>query len=534
MAQNNPFAGVETQIAQINAQFREIVELLEISPDSRPIVAQSTFNSFGDALEKATEELNSYRQRWSTIDEREVLLVQEKSSLAEKNKQLEEKAAALKKWEERLTERESNIIKTEQLLAEKKNAIDRREMTVDKLTEDARTGLQKAFEEKLSLDERKETVIAAEGRHAADEQALERWQEFLNQKHSDIIALHKEMNEVRAAARTEHNQAVEKLNQDFHQAHDIFKGAEKFREDVINMYQRAKGMVEDLHKTQASVVRDYEKLLKHIQDEKLNINRMQVHGTLLKSGNSKDNREFDLLLEKVERLNNGLERVGIDMNEQEARLNAFLKKVSQAIDPSHDMGSSPEKPPAKRQRSSRAVSVGPTEVLFGSQVPPESLPEDVLDPFSSSVQPQPDPQPSSPGTLIPSSQAIGPISGVDPTGIVDASDFIKGVWAQIQFPRDWQAQDSKSLLEKFNKNEKKEVHWRPDGCMNRGAKWTNEGERSICLLREFTRKKAAFTDGIEKRCEECKKRGGPCVNVSWANEAEGGEEGKKWLLVKRK
>ena len=64
---------------------------------------------------------------------------------------------------------------------------------------------------------------------------------------------------------------------------------------------------------------------------------------MLRSTNSSNNREFDSLLDKVERLSNGLERVGSDINEQEARLDAFLKRVDQIIYPSHHMESSPEK-----------------------------------------------------------------------------------------------------------------------------------------------------------------------------------------------
>ena len=187
--------------------------------------------------------------------------------------------------------------------------------------------MHKAFEAKLKLDERKETVIAAEGRHAADEQTLARWQEFLQQKHSNIIALSDTMNQLRTAARTEHIKAVEQLNKDMRIAIESFKSAEGLKETVINMYQRAKSMVEDLRATEASVLRNYEKLLKQIQDEKLNIARLETHGKLLKSTNSSDNRNFDLLLDKVERLSNGLERVGNDMNEQEARFDAFLKKI---------------------------------------------------------------------------------------------------------------------------------------------------------------------------------------------------------------
>ena len=261
------------------------------------------------------------------LEEKEKLFADKTTKRLEQDRQLERKAAELKKWEDRLAERESNVNERAKLLEEKTKVVDRREQNTDRLAEDTRAELHKAFEAKLKLDERKETVIAAEGRHAADEQTLARWQEFLQQKHSNIIALSDTMNQLRTAARTKHIKAVEQLNKDMRIAIESFKSAEGLKETVINMYQRAKSMVEDLRATEASVLRKYEKLLKQIQDEKLNIARLETHGKLLKSTNSSDNRNFDLLLDKVERLSNGLERVGNDMNEQEARFDAFLKKI---------------------------------------------------------------------------------------------------------------------------------------------------------------------------------------------------------------
>ena len=44
-------------------------------------------------------------------------------------------------------------------------------------------------------------------------------------------------------------------------------------------------------------------------------------------------RDLDILLNKVEKVTNGLETVGNDMNGQEARLYTSLNKVGQLIDP---------------------------------------------------------------------------------------------------------------------------------------------------------------------------------------------------------
>ena len=75
VAESDPIAGVESQIAQFNSQFKE---------SSRLIV-------FGVVLSEATEDLSFYRQRWFIFGQRKVLLEQEKKSLEEKNKNFEEK-----------------------------------------------------------------------------------------------------------------------------------------------------------------------------------------------------------------------------------------------------------------------------------------------------------------------------------------------------------------------------------------------------------------------------------------------------------
>ncbi len=634
MAVTNTIAAVEAQIAQLNAQFKEVIEILQLTPDSRPPFTESTLKCFSEALTRTTEDFDSYRRRWTesttTINERESRLEQERKNIKEKEKLLsvqtteilerdqrsEGKAAELKKREERLeeresditrrekllTERESDITRKEKLLTERTSAVDERDRDLNKLAENVRIELQ-------SVSDRKETIVAAEARQLADEQALERGHEFLRQKYDNIIALSETVNEVRIAARNEHNKAVDQLNKDMQKAHGIFESAREFRTTLIEMYQKAKSMVEDVDTTKTSVVRQYETMLRRIQDEKQNVSRLQLHATLLSETLSSDRRGVVSLSEKVQRLSRNLEKFGNELNEQDARFDKALRKIGQVTDASggiddltskleafevaaskqksrlelgvsglhfdlhratHDVGSSPEKgPPAKRQRHSRrAVSVGPTEMLTGSLKCPEPLPANILDPFISSPRremPQQDRpekiqglgfsdsdpqltqtvqtslasnvQPSSPGTLMPSRQAVGSTSAssaTEPRGLADASDNVKGIWSRLELPRDWQVQDSETMLETFVKHEGKDYHWTPDGCLNRGAKWNNEGHRKICLLREFSKKKAEFADGVERRCEECKRKGGPCINVLWANEAEEEEGGKRWLLAKRK
>ena len=121
-------------------------------------------------------------------------------------------------------------------------------------------------------------------------------------------------------------------------------------------------MVEELKRTRESVLRNYERMLKRKEAENETIIRLDKDSNMLSGMISKNNRELDLLLTKVDELTNSLVVIANVMTEQEARLDTFLGRIGQLIDPSNDIASSPEKgPPAKRQRSSRPVGLAPTE-----------------------------------------------------------------------------------------------------------------------------------------------------------------------------
>ncbi|KAK0510517.1 hypothetical protein JMJ35_006949 [Cladonia borealis] len=138
MADSDPIAAMEAQIARVNAQFEEVIEILKLSPDSRPIFAGKTLRNFSEVLSKTTEDLASYRQRWSMLEQRESLLEKKERKFAEKmTKRLEleqrslERALELEKWEERLVEKESEVENRENLLTERTRVLDRREINID-------------------------------------------------------------------------------------------------------------------------------------------------------------------------------------------------------------------------------------------------------------------------------------------------------------------------------------------------------------------------------------------------------------------
>ena len=160
MAESNTITAVEAQIAQLNAQVKEVIEIFQLSPDSRPIFTDLTLECFAKAFSKTTEDLGSHRQRWTeetaTIDERGRRLEQEKKNLEKKEEpSAEENAAELKNWEERLAERESDVNTREKFLTKRTRAVDRWDISIERLAKNARAELERVPKASITLDERR-------------------------------------------------------------------------------------------------------------------------------------------------------------------------------------------------------------------------------------------------------------------------------------------------------------------------------------------------------------------------------------------
>ena len=237
---------------------------------------------------------------------------------------------------------------------------------------------------------------------------------------------------------------------------------------------------------------------------------------------------------------------------------------------------SPEKPVSKRRRLNSAGSAGML-INFG---PPKPLPEDIMDRIpsprnrgrvvrvenerrevdtsptrtpsgtqgllgssikaSSSMDPTTatghiiiDLESSSPETLIQSSQ--GTVSATCPPGLSGASDEVKDVWRQIDFPADWDTETTKMLLNGLNKNTGKKLvaRYRPAGLLNSAA------TDPICLRRKLAKVNPALENNDAKCCSDCKARKIQCVSVSYVAEClanvEYGKDGeeKRWKLTIR-
>ena len=238
---------------------------------------------------------------------------------------------------------------------------------------------------------------------------------------------------------------------------------------------------------------------------------------------------------------------------------------------------SPEKPVSKRRCHTRRSSVGSAGMLtnFG---PPEPLPEDIMErirsprglgkvvrrentrreidsspsrsartpsgaqgPLGSSIESSSSMDPatafntesSSPGTLIQSSEGTG--SATDPEGLSEASDEVKDVWRQIEFPIDWDLSASNRLLQALKKNIRKNIpqHFRPAGLMD------SSSAKQCCLVRRLAKIKSAIDNGDDKSCSACTRSNVQCVRASLVAEDlaevayDANSQEKRWRLTIR-
>ena len=219
----------------------------------------------------------------------------------------------------------------------------------------------------------------------------------------------------------------------------------------------------------------------------------------------------------------------------------------EAIRAKRGLGPTSPKPPPKRRRYAPQSSVGsgemPTDTsrtvstpsgaqgLLGSSIGSSSS----MNPATATATRQTifNPESSSPGTLIQSSQST--VSATCPPGLSGASNEVKDVWRQIEFPADWDAGASQTLLHGFNKatNKKTPPNYRPAGLLDYSSTQPN------CFLCRVSKIKSALDNSDGKSCSNCKAKNWPCVRVSFMTDDlanveydEDGEE-KRWKLTIR-
>ena len=139
----------------------------------------------------------------------------------------------------------------------------------------------------------------------------------------------------------------------------------------------------------------------------------------------------------------------------------------------------------------------------------------------------------SPDTLVPPGQGVDPAT--NPSGLSVASEHVRNVWRQIEFPADWTTADSDQLLAKFNeakerKPGKNNRYW-PQQAMDMGSKST----QPYCLLKDLKRA-GMLAPQDDRRCES-HASDDLCINVFYSTGSPGeynsASTDKRWRLEKR-
>ena len=351
------------------------------------------------------------------------------------------------------------------------------------------------------------------------EETVKRWQERVNirrQEHDEISAKYKANQEQLKTAEDQ----VLSLEEDLRTEKNAAETATQQAEDAAKQIAGKNEELEETRRQMAKKNEELEERRKQIETQEELLSRKE--GLF-------ENRRIDL--EKKEEL---LQRFQSTVTETLRELTGAVPKAQADAQRSlvnYDVSrfeeirakrgrgpTSPEEPPPKRRRYTPQSSVGSGEMPTSSTATGQMI----INPES-----------SSPGTLIQSNQST--VSATGPPGLSGASDEVKDVWRQIEFPANWDMRASQKLLHGFNKATHKSIapKYRPAGLLNSSSVQPN------CFLGRVSKTKSALDNGDGKSCSICKAKMWPCVRVSFVADDlanveydEDGEE-KRWKLTIR-
>ena len=122
-------------------------------------------------------------------------------------------------------------------------------------------------------------------------------------------------------------------------------------------------------------------------------------------------------------------------------------------------------------------------------------------------------------------------NGTDPLGLSTASDEIKNIWRQIEFPQEWTGANSDNLLELLTKHTGRKVlpGARPVALLDRLA------AKDSCLINSLRKLAPKLDNGPAHSCSVCRNKGWPCIAVDFTvagrdEPYDGDGQAKRWKL----
>ena len=447
-------------------------------------------------LEAVTDELKTYCSSWKTATQqaedgaRQMAqgneeLEETKKNMAEKNEELEERRRHMAEREEQLEERRGYMAKREEQLEERRRYMAEREE---------------------QLEQRRKQIDEQEGqlhRRASELEARERLFDRISSKNDNVTNFGNGLEELSTKLRAIQPAVVETLQ----------------------------GLTDAISKAKA----DASKAEANASKTKADCQRSLVHHSVSRYEESRAKRGLgpdspEMPVSKRRRRQNSVGSAGMLTNfgPPEPLPEDIMDRIPSPRNRGRVFGV---------ENARREVDTSPTRTpssgaqgVLGSHVESSSS----MDPATATATGQTifNPESSNPGTPIQSSQSTD--SATCPPGLSRASDEVKDVWRQIEFPIDWDMGASQTLLHGFNKaTDKKTPRSRPAGLLDSSSAQPN------CFLCRVSKYKSTLDNGDDKSCSTCKAKLWPCVRVSFvaddlANvEYDDDGEPKRWKLTIR-
>ncbi len=391
---------------------------------------------------------------------------------------LEKRTSEIKKKEELLEQRAAEIEKREELLEQKIRAMNEREELIESKGLELKESIKIYFDQQAKMTEEVESLAARAAQVTDAQTSLE--------KHSSTIEQRRQADEEMIRRREDNLK-------------HSYENLERHRQTVIQLHQTTKERLDTMKEDRA--------------EDKL---QKAEFLTYTKSARQQLKAEAAKVQGLINKLRDLKSSIATPLQNCEAAL-AQIKEGVRSLDP------------FEAEQREKIASINNELALVSANVEKhKGAMSDILKDLEAV-----DPVSSTPNTIIPSMQDGG--SATDPPGLSVASDHVRNVWRQIEFPEGWTAADSAKLLvilseAKERKGGKNNRYW-PQQAMDAGSKYT----QPYCL-----------SNDVKRLGNQARQDGRPCeshaadtlcldVFYSTADPGEYDSEAtdKRWRLEKR-
>ena len=572
MAQNRDMANLEARLTTLGSQVEHLAQIVShagVSSEDDWMTNDwmDRMNDFMEDMKQAKTKLSSFsrlERREENVETKEESLVREAAQMTKREELLNQMTADITKRQELSEQKAAEITKREELLEQNAAEMKKRGELLDHRAAEILKGEGLLEQKTKAINEREALILRQslelqESRkiHAASQANTAKEADTLTTREAQVTKAEKALEQRRKAD----EEMIRRREDNVNHARESL---DRHQQIVVQLHQSTKEQLDRIRVEQDDMIAcNVSKVSTGLEALSMKFQDMQVAESKATESMTGAAEELRKATETGSEAREALQRILV-------RQNASLLNDNTA---KRGLGpSSPEKPPTKR-RFVRRSSAGAAEVLANVETP--GLRVNTIQAFDNpNERRRPSfetPRTTSGGSSLlarftgpmtaprsdVSSPALNPTSATRQDLIVNpspdtivpqsqendleiellmASNHVRDVWRQIEFPANWTTADSVELLDKLNKAKarkggKDNRYW-PQQAMDAGSKLNSP----YCLMRDLKKRNMhALKD--PQPCESHASDRLMCINISFSTDNPGeynsAATDKRWRLEKR-